>query len=268
MHSTPSFGTAASPSAAASPPRAARQRRVVDAPVRMFHALFALSFLGAYVTAESERWRALHVTLGYTLAGLLVFRVLYGLFGPRHAGLGLLWRKLGAAPAWLRSVGTALKQRRPASAPWRQGQNLAMAAAVFTLLALALPLTLSGIAGYNEWGGGLLADALEEVHEFFGNAMLLLVLMHVGLVVTLSLLRRRNLALPMLSGRAEGTGPDLVPHNRAWLAALVLLAVVAFAAWQWRSAPQGLLPNAGHADAASPSSLHGPGRGHDEDDDD
>ncbi len=51
----------------------------------------------------------LHVTLGYTLAGLLAFRVLYGLFGPRHARLGLMLRKLSSAPAWLRSAAQGLK---------------------------------------------------------------------------------------------------------------------------------------------------------------
>ena len=77
-----------------------RSRLVVDAPTRMFHWLFALSFVGAYLTADGERWRALHVTLGYTFAGLLLFRVLYGLVGPRQARLGLLWRRRAR---WARS---------------------------------------------------------------------------------------------------------------------------------------------------------------------
>ena len=58
---------------------------VWDLPVRVFHWLLALSFAGAWITAESERWRLLHVTLGYTLGGLLAFRVLWGLVGTRHA---------------------------------------------------------------------------------------------------------------------------------------------------------------------------------------
>ena len=81
---------------ALAPAPAARpaSRRVVDATTRMQHWLMALSFTGAYLSAESERWRLLHVTLGYTLAGLLVFRVLWGLFGPRQVRLAALGRKL------------------------------------------------------------------------------------------------------------------------------------------------------------------------------
>lgn len=256
MPSTPMLNPATSPATPASPVRrpaaAARGRRVTDAPTRMFHWLFALSFVGAYLTADSEHWRALHVTLGYTLAGLLGLRVLYGLLGPRQARLGLLWRKLGGLPAWLRTVA----QTRSITGPHgRQGQNLLMALAIVALLVLVAPLTLSGYATYSEWGG----DWLEEVHEFLGNSFLAVVLAHLALIAGLSLLRRKNQALPMLTGRVEGPGPDLAKRNHAWLAAALLMAVLAFGAWQWQQAPNGLLPTA--------ASQHSE-RGHDHDDDD
>jgi cytochrome b len=231
MHTAPDFNTAAQPEAARAIP--APTRRVIDAPTRMFHWLFALSFVGAYLTADGERWRLLHVTLGYTLAGLLAFRVLYGLFGPRQAGLGQLWRKLAGAPAWLRSLTAAPGLT---AINWRQGQNLLMSLAVFSLLVMVVPLTLSGYGTYNDWG-----DWLEDVHEFFGEAFLMVVLGHMALIAGLSLLRRKNQALPMLTGRVEGPGPSLVKHNRVWLAVMLLAAVVAFGAWQWQQSPKGLV---------------------------
>ncbi len=217
--------------AAGSPPPA-RQRRVIDAPTRMFHWLFALSFLGAYLTAESERWSLVHVTLGYTFAGLLVFRLVYGLLGPQPVRLSMLWRKVAMVPGWL----AGLARGQAASATfWRQGQAPVMGAVIAVMLALVAPLTLSGYAIYNDWGG----HWLEEVHEFFGNTYLLIVLAHLALLALLSILRRRNLAWPMVTGRLEGAGPDLVRKNRSWLAALVLLAVVAFGVWQWQQSPAG-----------------------------
>ena len=57
--------------AAAPAPATGPRVRVWDAPVRVFHWLMALSFAGAWITADSERWRALHVTLGYTVGGLV-----------------------------------------------------------------------------------------------------------------------------------------------------------------------------------------------------
>ena len=125
---------------------------------------------------------------------------------------------------------------------WRQGQNLLMALAVAALLALVVPLTLSGYATYNDWGDALGGDWLEELHELFGNAFLIVVLAHLALIALLSVLRRQNQALPMLTGRLPGSGPSPVRHNRSWLAGLLLLAVLAFGAWQWQDSPRGLVP--------------------------
>ena len=242
MNNTPTLHPA---DASAQPaPAKAPSRRVTDAPTRMFHWLFALCFAGAYATADGEHWRLLHVTLGYTMAGLLGFRLLYGIFGPRTSGLGLLGRKLAGAPAWLRSLPQATSVTQ---INWRQGQNLLMALAIMLLLALVVPLTLSGYATYNDWGAALggngMGEAMEEVHEFFGNALLLVVLAHIALIAGLSVLRRKNQALPMLTGRVEGKGPDLVNKNRTWLAALLLIATLAFGAWQWQQSPSGWVAN-------------------------
>ncbi len=214
-------------------------RRVIDAPTRAFHWLFALCFLGAYLSAEGERWRLLHVTLGYSLAGLLAFRVVYGLLGPRQARLAGLLGKLGGLAPWLRSLTQA---RALADVNWRQGQNLLMAGAVATLMALVIPVTLTGYASFNDWGGSWLGDWLGELHEAVGEAMLFAVLAHLGLLAALSGWRRSNLAAPMLTGRAEGRGPDLAKRNHTWLAVLVVLAVWAYWGWEWQQSPRGLLP--------------------------
>jgi hypothetical protein len=39
----------------------------------------------------------------------------------------------------------------------------------------------------------------------------------------------------------RGNGPNLVRHNRAWLAGLLLLAVVALGTLQWRDSPRELI---------------------------
>ncbi|HEY0877517.1 MAG TPA: cytochrome b/b6 domain-containing protein, partial [Zeimonas sp.] len=64
---------------------------------------------------------------------------------------------------------------------------------------------------------------------------------HVAALVGSSLIRGRNRMLPMITGRIDGHGPDLV-RNRRWLAALLLVASLAFVAGQWMQWPNGLLP--------------------------
>ncbi|MCU0774465.1 MAG: cytochrome b/b6 domain-containing protein [Ideonella sp.] len=258
MHTT-TAATMASPSVSATtadqPARASR--RVVDAPTRMVHGLIALSFFGAYLSAESDRWLALHVTLGYTLAGVLAFRVLYGLVGPRQARVALWFRKLAGAPAWLRHTVSALRQARLRDLPWRQGQNLLMAATIVALPLILLPLLLSGLSTHFEWVGGGLGDAVSELHEALGEGALAVVLAHVGLVLGLSLLRRQNQVRPMITGRVDGAGPDLARRNHGVLALLVLAAVIGFVAWQWQQSPQGLLPLGAAAAVGSGQGDHG-----------
>lgn len=226
------------PGVAVSPPTPPR-RRVIDAPTRMFHWLFALCFVGAYLSADSERLRLIHVTLGYSMAGLLVFRIVYGLVGPRQARLSALWGKL--APSlrllgWLRSVvlpGTRAGTVAPAPMNLRQIPLVLMAAAIAALLLLVVPLTLSGYATFNDWGGEWLA----ELHEATAEFLLVLVFIHLGLMSLISLLRRKNQMAPMLTGHIEGKGPDLARRNHAWLAALMLATLLSYWGWEWQTAP-------------------------------
>jgi cytochrome b len=202
-------------------------RRTVDAFTRTLHALLALSFLGAYVTAESEIFRWVHVSLGYTLGGLLLARVVWGVLGPRQARLSALWGKLSGLGVWLKGL-------RAGHASWSQAQNLYMAVSVALILVAIAPVVLSGYVTYQEWMG----DWMEEVHEFLGSFMLMAVLAHIGGVLALSFLRRRNLATPMLTGRMPGIGPDLIQRNHGVLAFLLLTMVLSCWVWQWQAATQ------------------------------
>lgn len=211
----------------ASKEMASPTRLTVDAFTRTLHALMGLSFTGAYITAESETFRLPHVTLGYTLGGLLLVRLVWGLLGPRHASWSAMWGKLRGLGAWLDGL-------RAGDIAWRQAQNLFMALAVVTILLTITPVVLSGLAVYQEWAG----EWMEEVHEFLGDFMLAAVLAHIAGVVILSMLRQRNLAMPMLSGRVPGPGPNLVKSNHRVFATLLLAAVLSFWFWQWQESPQ------------------------------
>lgn len=224
----------------ATPPATAQtRRRVIDDPMRMFHWLFAGAFIGAYLSADSEHFRLLHVTLGYIMAGMFAFRLAYGLLGPGQARLAKLRGRLAGAGSGLRE--------RPRGGPgrWRQGQNLLAALTVAALLLLTPLLLLSGYGVWQEWGTDLTwidEDWLEELHEAIANAFLAAVLGHLALLLGLSLLRGRNQALPMLTGEVEGSGPSPVRQRRSWLAGLLLLSVLAYVVWAWVDASHGRVP--------------------------
>lgn len=199
-------------------------RRVNDLATRTFHWLLAFSFLGAYLTADFDSLRGVHVALGDTMLGLLGFRTVWGLIGPKHVRFKSLFGKLSGARAWW----TVARQARSVWAiDWKRGQNMLMALAVLSLLALVLPLVGSGYMANNKFGGKL----LESTHEFFGELYLWVVISHVGLIAVISILRRRNLAAVMLTGQTPGPGPDLVrTEQRVWALLLVLGCAIW---WGW-----------------------------------
>lgn len=239
--------TSASPADAAGIPSAARRMLVWDAPVRVFHWLLALSFAGAYITAESESWRLLHVTLGYTMAGLVVFRVLWGLMGTRYARFSNFVRGPRAVAGYLR----AMVRGRPEH---HVGHNPAGALAIMALLGLAALIAATGWATYNDLGGGW----LEDLHELAANTMLAVVGLHVAGVVAASWLHRDNLVRAMVTGYKIGSPRDGIAQAWRSVAALMLAAVLGFWWLQWQGAP-----SAGLTDRPAAASK----AGHDGDDD-
>lgn len=219
-----------SASRAEAPVNDAARRTVLvwDAPVRVFHWLMVASFAGAFLTAESERWRLLHVTLGYTMLGLVGFRILWGLVGTRHARFASFVRGPAAAARYLGAVLRGQPEHHT-------GHNPAGALAIVALLGLTLAVTASGWATFNDVGGGWLAGA----HEAAANLMLALVGVHVAAVLLSSWLHRENLVGAMISGRKPGRPEDGVRSAWRSVAALMLAAVLGFWWLQWQAAPQG-----------------------------
>ncbi|MBQ0959980.1 cytochrome b/b6 domain-containing protein [Ideonella sp. 4Y11] len=201
--------------------------RVWDVPVRVFHWLLVLSFAGAWLSAESERWRLLHVTLGYTVAGLVAFRLVWGLVGTTPARFASFVRGPAAVLAYLKGL---LAGR----APHTTGHNPAGALAIIGLLGLAALTTALGWATYNDLGG----EFAEEGHELAANLMLLLVGVHLLGVLVGSLAHRENLVRAMFTGRKQGHPEESAQRAWAPLGAALLVAVLGFWAWQWNSAPQ------------------------------
>ncbi len=232
----------------AEPIDAARPRKVLiwDAPVRVFHWLMVASFAGAYLTAESERWRLVHVTLGYTMAGLVAFRLVWGLVGTRHARFASFVRGPAVVAGYLRS----LVRGRPEH---HVGHNPAGALAIVALLGLTLLVTAAGWATYQELGG----EWLEELHELAANLMLAVVGVHVAGVAIASRLHRDNLVGAMFSGRKPGRPEDALRSAWRSVAPLMLAAVLGFWALQWQGAP---LP-------ATAGGVAAEARHHDRDDD-
>lgn len=225
---------------------------VWDTPVRVFHWLLVLCFAGAYLTSESERWRLVHVTLGYTMAGLIGFRVVWGLLGTRYARFSQFVRGPSAV---MRYVAT-LKQSRPEH---HMGHNPAGALAIVALLSVAAVVVATGWVVFNDVGG----EAFEELHEVAANLMLGIVGVHMAGVLISSWKHRENLIGAMVTGKKTGQPEDGIRSHWRSVAVLILLAVAAFWWQQWQTAPTEGYPGSGGTGAVSMN-----GAKHDSDHDD
>ncbi|MBE0510769.1 MAG: cytochrome b/b6 domain-containing protein [Chromatiales bacterium] len=177
--------------------------RVWDPVVRVFHWSLAGAFLIAYLSEDD--FLSLHSFAGYTVLGLLLIRLLWGLIGTRHARFTDFVRPPGEALGYLKDslLGRAKRYL---------GHNPAGGLMIIAMLLSLLFTTITGIAtlGVEEGAGPLagmmggaprfIAKATEEVHEFFANFTLLLVLGHLIGVLFESVVHRENLVRAMISG--------------------------------------------------------------------
>jgi len=164
--------------------------KVWDPLVRVFHWSLVVSFALAWISADE--WDDLHIWAGYAAAGLIAFRLVWGLFGPRYARFRQFVRSPGAVAAY---VGNLLigRERR------YLGHNPAGGAMIVALIVSLALLCLTGWMYTLDlfWG----SDWLEEIHEVLANLLLVLVGLHVAGVILASLKHHENLARAMITGR-------------------------------------------------------------------
>jgi cytochrome b len=199
---------------------------VWDAPVRVFHWLMVFSFAGAYLTAESERWRLIHVTLGYTLGGLVAFRIVWGLIGTRYARFSSFVRGVTSVKRYI----VSLLDGKPEH---HVGHNPAGAVAIVLLLLASIVIVATGWGVYNDTGG----KVVEKLHEASANFMLLIVIVHIAGVVISSWLHHENLIRSMVTGKKVAAPNQGI--KTAWKFLALIVAIVTFGFWyfQWSSVP-------------------------------
>jgi cytochrome b len=174
-----------------------------DPLIRVFHWSLVFFFLLAFITEDD--WLELHVQAGYAVSFLIAFRLLWGLVGTRNARF-LTFVK---SPAVML---TYLKNMLIFKPPHYLGHNPLGAAMVIVLLLGITLVSLSGMViiaaeGHGPLAGTFMAtwnaDWMEEIHEFFANFTLLMVVVHISGVVFSSLVEGENLVKAMLTGRKK-----------------------------------------------------------------
>ncbi len=209
------------------------QIRVWDPLVRFGHWALAAAFAIAYITGEEEgNPSELHEWAGYIAAGIVVWRVLWGLIGPRHARFSDFVTGPREAIAYLTGLMGGHTKRYIGHSP-------AGGAMVVALLIMIAGTVVTGLIAEPEEtakpqpgvtvsaqvpsGEAQKAERLHEerkghrehehehesligeVHAVLANLTLILVILHILGVALASYVHRENLARAMVTGnkRAE-----------------------------------------------------------------
>ena len=151
--------------------------------------LVGLSSCSPYFTGDE--WKDAHIVAGYFVVGLVAFRVLWGLVGPKNARFASFVRGPSTTLGYLKN---ALVFR----APRYLGHNPAGAAMIVALLVAIATIATTGYMMTTDafWG----VDWVEEVHETTVYLTLGLIALHVGGVVLSSIEHRENLVRAMFTG--------------------------------------------------------------------
>ena len=198
--------------------------KVWDWPVRVFHWTLAVSVIGAYVTGESEDFERLHHTLGWVAAGLIGFRVVWGLVGTRYARFSEFVR--GPEQVW-----SYIKSLRSGELQHFVGHNPVGAVAVMLLMAL---VALSVYTGWLALADNA-AEWTEEAHEIASNTLMMLVVVHVAGVLWSSRTHGENLLKAMFTGRKQANPQEGIHRTWRLLGLALFLCVLWFAYTQLRA---------------------------------
>ncbi|WP_422370665.1 cytochrome b/b6 domain-containing protein [Hoeflea sp.] len=170
--------------------------KVWDPLVRIFHwslvGLFAFAFL------TGDEMKGPHELAGYAIAGLVAFRIAWGLVGSRHARFSSFLYRPSTVAGFLGDT-LRMKARR------YLGHNPAGGLMVLALLAAIAAISVTGYMMTTDafWGVGW----VEQVHEASAFGALGLIALHIGGVIVASLEHDENLVRAMITGRKRAPAP-------------------------------------------------------------
>lgn len=186
-----------------------------DLPTRLFHWLLVISIFSAFAFAKITEKETpafyIHVVFAVLTAALIVWRILWGFIGSRHAR----WNELLVLPK--KSL-DYFKQVGAGKTVYYAGHNPGSSLIIIIMLVLIVLTILSGVFVAQ-------AEFLEEFHEVVPVVLMGFVLLHVAGVLKATKLSGENYILAMFTGRKKGEAKDAIANAHIF-AALVMLVFV------------------------------------------
>lgn len=182
---------------------ATERAKIWDMPTRIFHWTLAVAVCtGWYLGKFGPFLKTWHIYCGYTIATLIVFRVIWGVFGSHPSRfLSFIY-----GPRAFIAYTRRLFRREPSHWP---GHNPMGGWAVIAMLSLLAAQVSTGLFADDDianagplaaYAGPHLRGTLTGLHILLSKFVLAIVAVHVGIILFYWLWKRENLVLPMITG--------------------------------------------------------------------
>jgi cytochrome b len=186
--------------------------------------------IATFITGEmGGNAMAWHMRGGYAVLALILFRVLWGLVGGRHARFANFVRGPAAIKAYIAAMKSGSARRFAGHNPLGALSVLALLAAVFAQALLGL-FANDDIATEGPWArfvSNATSALATKLHHINANVVVALVALHVAAIVFYLVAKNDNLVRPMITGDKSGIdGPAAEDGWALRLRAGVLLALV------------------------------------------
>lgn len=200
-----------------------------DLPTRVFHWLFVSFYALAWLSYDDNRYLFVHVYAGYLFLGLLLFRLVWGIIGTRHA-------QFRAFAYNYQSVTGYLKDLLTGSAMRHIGHNPAGGWAIFAMLTLGLLVSISGLLtlGGEEQHGPLkgfipfsVGYYARDTHAILAWTILAFTAVHVVGVLIESYIHKDNLIWSMLTGHKTHQSGVASVRGHHLLGLLIVVVIAA-----------------------------------------
>jgi len=210
---------------------------VWDLPLRVFHWLFACTVIASWYTSDQEHdLIELHMQLGYFALGLLIFRIIWGVVGTKHARFISFVPKPKQLLAYIKSL---KHDRVPASV----GHNPLGSLMVVLMIILISLQAISGLfinddvfsAGpYNAIASKDVEQVMAFLHHNVFDYMIAAIALHLLAVFYYIRIKKESMIVPMITGKKPAkhiNDSDVIEHSRLWLAAFIIIIVTVFVYW-------------------------------------
>lgn len=206
----------------------AQQQLVWDLPIRLSHwsivILVFLQWLSAEVLEDAIQW---HAYFGYTLLGIVLFRIVWGFIGTHYARFS----EFVKSPA---KVVEYLKVFTQRTSPVFTGHNPPGGWMSLLLLLLLLVQASSGLfitddiffnAPYYDAVSSQIQDLMSSIHHTGFTILKIAIGLHIAAVLFYVLKKKQSLIKAMITGKKATH--DTVVVSRYWIKALITVLMIA-----------------------------------------